>query len=594
MKYMLRDDSEGVASTVATMFTLVVILIILQTQVIGAVPAKQYEAEHITSMNAAAAFDLLRSTSAGAAIPNGRFTVTIPVGTPPVSPFAVASEGLLQFDNTDVAHATISYRFEPSVQQGHVTKTAQDIILAIDSSGSMTWNDPQNLRLTGAREYIGRLTFPDRVASVDFDDNAALTRANVGQQAFHLWSQGNDGIPDYSRPQSDISTIDSNGGTNFGGALQVSNNELIANGKPSHAWVVILLTDGQNNFAWEDALAVSEANRAKANGITLFTIGLGPDADATLLTQIATITGGTYYSAPTASSIRWIYYDISMRYTGFIQCGTLTAANTISGTLTLNLGSRRYPAQTLRLEAGGIAVTQPDGTFVQEGIPFSFAPSGLGTGALRLTLLTYTGDAFKAAGSDYRFVTAQFVKQNIEQQFIDRPDLGAERAAASNISAYVLYWAQQGAATIPAAQAVQGPMNSAASNLLWGKTNMSAAKPILAKSNVANARTYLATAGTVADQQVTNGIMQKWLAVSIKQQIGQLNCRLDQWQNWYDGITMTFKSPNTKAWALWFNQTFLNAGVPFTYGTSGSQVVLSVNAIDHLILDERVIKLTFS
>src|SRR5439155_995922 len=240
-----------------------------------------------------------------------------------------------------------------------------------------------------AKEYIGRLTRPDRVASVDFDSVARLTRTNVGGPAHHLFSAYNNGIPDYTDAQADLDTIDQAGSTNFGAARFVANNELISFGIRSHAWAIILLTDGDNtccpNKAGGDAQARLEAARAKANNITVFTIGLGPGADGVLLQEIATTTGGTYYAAPNAESIRFIY-------------------------------------------------------------------------------------------------------PNTNTQTIIRPDLGDQAQEVGNTSAYVQFWASQGAATPGAATAVRQPLNQAQARLQWGDVNASAGKLALAKFNVDSAQ----------------------------------------------------------------------------------------------------------
>src|SRR5436309_13552674 len=99
-----------------------------------------------------------------------------------------------------------------------ITHVDQDVILAIDSSGSMQQNDPSRLRITAAKEYIGRLTRPDRVASVDFDSVALLTRTNVGGPAHHLFWADHNGIPEYTGAQADLDPIDQAGSTHFAAA----------------------------------------------------------------------------------------------------------------------------------------------------------------------------------------------------------------------------------------------------------------------------------------------------------------------------------------------------------------------------------------
>ncbi len=594
MRIVLREDSEGVASTVATLFSLLVIVLFLQAAIVAVVPAKQYEAERTTSRAAIAAFDMLRSAASGAVFPGGQVTVTIPLGTPAVSPFSSPSVGDLRFNMGDATNANISVSYVPTIHDSRVSKVDQDIILAIDGSGSMSQNDPNRLRIQGGKDYIGRLSRPDRVASVAFTGTAYLIRTNVGGPAHHLFSPYNNGLPDYSGAQSDLDTIGQTDGTNFGAALQLANNELITYGLPNRAWVVILLTDGFNNFAWQDALALAEAGRAKANNITIFTIGLGSGADATLLTEIADITGGTYFAAPTADSIRWIYFEISMHYRGTVACGTVAAASSVSGSLSLNLASRRYPAQTLRLEAGGVTVAQSPGTVVQQGMPVSFQPRAYGAGTLQVTLLTFTGPAFEATGTDYQFLTARFLQHSVQEQVIIRTDLPQQSSDTGNISDYVKYWATQGAATSAGANAVTGPLQAAQARMNWSQANLTSSKLVSAKFNVDSAQNQLSAALVAAEQQVQTGQMQRWLATSTEDLVRRVACQLSQWQDWYGGVKLTIQSPTAAAWAIWFDQVFRPTGALISYGTSGANTVLSVNAIDRFIIDERVIELSLS
>src|SRR6266571_2105806 len=561
MANSFREDSEGVASTVATLFALLCAVLFLQAAVISVIPARTYAAERTTSVQALQALDYIRYAAVGAAVPGGQFSVTIPLGTPASSAFSTASDGTLAFNTGSVAPANISLAYVPTIHDSRISR-------------------------------------PDRVASVDFDSTAHLTLQNIGGPAHHLFSTYNNGVPDYSGAQTDLNSIDQSGSTNFGAALFVANNELISFGVRGKAWVIILLTDGQNtccpNQAAGDAQARLEAARAKANNITVFTIGLGPDADAALLQEIAATTGGTYYAAPNADAIRFIYLEIANHYSGSVSCGTITTASSISGSLTLDRGNRQYPVQTMSLEAGGVTLSQPGGAVIHQGIPFEYTPRNLGTGSLRVTLITFVGAPFRAAGSDYAFINAQFLYANTNDQTIIRPDLGEQATAVGNTSAYVQYWGSQGAATPGAVAAVRQPLNQAQARLNWGDTNASAGKLSLAKFNVDSAQSQLSSAVTATNQQVTLGNMQSWLGKAVNDQIFFVSCLLSQWENWYNGITLTIQSPNAAAWALWFTDAFRPTGALTTYGVSGNTVVLTVNAVDRFIVDERVIQLSTS
>ncbi|MFN8575164.1 MAG: VWA domain-containing protein, partial [Gemmatimonadaceae bacterium] len=75
--------------------------------------------------------------------------------------------------------------------------------------------------------------------------------------------------------------------------------------------VVVLLTDGRANPR-PAGEAVDAAARAKAAGVTFFTIGLGDDVDDGALEAIAA-PGGRYFRAPTADGLAEVYRQVAGR-----------------------------------------------------------------------------------------------------------------------------------------------------------------------------------------------------------------------------------------------------------------------------------------
>jgi hypothetical protein len=175
----------------------------------------------------------------------------------------------------------------------------QDTVFVIDNSGSMQWNDPSGLRLTGAKSYVDMMKVPDRAATVQFSGSAFLVGGH------HLtWN--------YPQVKTDIDSFPPpGGGTNIPAGLSIATDELIGYGDSDHIWVEILLTDGRNSGG-SDADTILEAQRAAANGVIIFTIGLlvGGDVNEPLLQQVAAITGGEYHQAPTADALEDIYLGI--------------------------------------------------------------------------------------------------------------------------------------------------------------------------------------------------------------------------------------------------------------------------------------------
>src|SRR3990172_1169739 len=269
---VLRKDQRGVASTVGTMLSLLVVLLFIQLAVLAPIPRQLYEAEWKTSQEALEAYGFLRSTLTGPMPTGGSISVRFPSGTPAVSPLASPSGGRLAFDAAATG-PTMSFKFVPSFLQAEVTKLNQDVILLIDSSGSMgsssctpgssNCNDPWGLRICGAQEYVANLRYPDRVAIIDFDGTARLVRTN-----HHLNNAGHDGRPDFADPRTDLGTIapcnqryGNSGWTNFGDAIRIANDEFNQYGDLDHVYIMILLTDGQNNQPWQDTMAQRDAHR---------------------------------------------------------------------------------------------------------------------------------------------------------------------------------------------------------------------------------------------------------------------------------------------------------------------------------------------
>ena len=590
----LRRDSEGVASTVATVFSLLVFLIFFQIVVFAPIPAQQYDAEWATSREALGAFELTRSVLAGPAEVGTSFSVDIPVGTSAVSPFAAASPGLLTF-KTAQAGPKISFRYVPDFLRKEVTRIDQDVILAIDSSGSMNWNDPDDLRISSAKEYVDSLRCPDRIAIVDFDSDAHLTRRNLGAnyQRHHLDHSGHDCVPTYAEVKGDLDTIDSDGGTNFGAALVVSNDELVAYGDHRHQWVIILLTDGLNNQQSWDDIALDESLRAAGLGTVIYTIGLGDEPDRALLEEIADNTGGSFYAAETAEEIRWIYLEIANRYQSSFTCSQYATADIAGGTVELSLASREYPAQTFRLEGGALSLVQFDGSELREGLPFQYQLNDPSSGSIGLTLITFTGEDVETSGTGHEILRATVIGRDRVAQTVHKIDLSEEADAVEGVQDDLEYWRDQGAATDVGVDAVGNHTGPARNAVLNAQANYTAGTISVAKTEVQRAQIYLTEAMEEIDAQVDDLEIQNWLGESTKDDIRVIACRLDQWLNWYDGLRFAIDSPAAAGWARWFEGALKAAGARVSVDVVGDHADLTLHTINEYVIDHRFVEISF-
>ncbi|MFP5333733.1 MAG: VWA domain-containing protein [Actinomycetes bacterium] len=164
-----------------------------------------------------------------------------------------------------------------------------DVAFTLDSSGSMSWNDPQGLRRSAAKSFVDALAPQDRGAVVDFDHWARLTQPLTS---------------DKDALKAAIDRIDDWGGTNIGAGVSVGLNELARGDEPGRAQIMILLTDGEGSYSH------TLTDRAAAAGVTIYTIGLGRAVDATLLRGIAERTGGQYYAVANAADLPEVFRTI--------------------------------------------------------------------------------------------------------------------------------------------------------------------------------------------------------------------------------------------------------------------------------------------
>lgn len=167
------------------------------------------------------------------------------------------------------------------------------VALIVDSSGSMSWNDPQDLRKWAAKYFVDLAQVGDKAAVVDFDD------------ALHTWKPltAIQSPADRNGIKAAVDNIDSNGGTNLGVGLQEGYNQL-ASDLSTNKKAAIFLTDGRGAYN-NEALAYVQ------NGWPIYVIGLGSDIDPNLLQIIATSTGGKFYPAPTNTTLLDIYQKLS-------------------------------------------------------------------------------------------------------------------------------------------------------------------------------------------------------------------------------------------------------------------------------------------
>ncbi len=179
---------------------------------------------------------------------------------------------------------------KPPIAQGE-SENHIAVALVIDSSGSMSSNDPNDIRISVAKSFASKLGKNDVATVIDFDSNATL-------------------LTDFTSDQQVINDailkIDHSGGTNLGRGIDVSLQQFDNYDKSDSAYkMVIMLTDGDGSYNDELTLKAAE------EGIIIYTIGLGSDIDEELLRAIADGTSGKYYYASQADELETIFDEVA-------------------------------------------------------------------------------------------------------------------------------------------------------------------------------------------------------------------------------------------------------------------------------------------
>ncbi|MFQ6090268.1 MAG: VWA domain-containing protein, partial [Candidatus Bipolaricaulia bacterium] len=178
---------------------------------------------------------------------------------------------------------------------GKVERAPVDVILAIDSSGSMKTNDPRRLRITTAKQFIEQLDPQrDQAGVVSWDNDIDFVQPLTG---------------DLALAERKIERVDASGATNLNAGLSAAIDEFVR-GRPETKRVIIFLTDGDGTYTFSGQSG-SPAALARQKGITIYAIGLGGAPSRKKLEDMATATGGRFYLAPTAEDLKQIYEEIS-------------------------------------------------------------------------------------------------------------------------------------------------------------------------------------------------------------------------------------------------------------------------------------------
>lgn len=186
-----------------------------------------------------------------------------------------------------------------------------DILLVYDRSASMSEGGKYAAALAAVDTFLDNVDFTrHRVGLVPFSDAPSVTQTLTERLDRLRRALANSPPP--------------TGSTDISRALSVADTELASTARAEAVGVIVLLTDGQSNA---EAM-VKAADRAKARGTVIFTIGLGADASQAALQRVAS-SPSHYDYAPGPEALTAVY----QRVASIIRTFTVTDAHLLHSPL---------------------------------------------------------------------------------------------------------------------------------------------------------------------------------------------------------------------------------------------------------------------
>jgi Ca-activated chloride channel homolog len=232
-----------------------------------------------------------------------------------------------------------------------VPREEATVILAMDSSGSMTATDVQPDRMTAAREaassFVAGLPDGFRVGVVSFSNEADVVVPPTA---------------DHDEALRGLSALRADNGTALGDAIArsvdlgvTSLDQQLATTSEETPVVVLVLSDGANTTG--DYEPLEAAQKAVDAGVPVYTVALGTDAgtvegpdgyggtrtirvppDPVTLAKVAELTGGTFFEAADGDALQSVYDEIGSQVGVENKQRELTVFFTAAGAALLLLG----------------------------------------------------------------------------------------------------------------------------------------------------------------------------------------------------------------------------------------------------------------
>jgi hypothetical protein len=206
-----------------------------------------------------------------------------------------------------------------------------DVVIAVDSSGSMEDNDHDNIRLTAAEAFVNMLSPKrgDQSGIVSWDDDIDF--------ASPLTSNS-------SVTKMNIRNIDSSGDSDLDTGLNAAISILDANTRGDESQsskAIIFLSDFEEGYTSSGGIG-SPIDSAKSKGYRIFSIGLDIENETIqerTLKDMAIATGGQYYFSPSEEYLQDAFENMSQTVVSNTEPANVTVTEVIHNHIVINESS---------------------------------------------------------------------------------------------------------------------------------------------------------------------------------------------------------------------------------------------------------------
>lgn len=211
----------------------------------------------------------------------------------------------------DSPQTTLAVALNTPAEAERVAPRPLDLVLVVDTSGSMTEDDRIGYVKQGLNLLIDELDPEDRMALVTYDTEVELAAElrsleetdPADENALAAWRTSMHAI---------ASQLQASGSTNIYDALQVGFDlaEEARAAHPERSQRVILLSDGQPTAGITDpAQILSMAEERIGSGVGLTTIGVGRNFNLSLMTELAERGAGNFYFLEDPAAIEEVFTE---------------------------------------------------------------------------------------------------------------------------------------------------------------------------------------------------------------------------------------------------------------------------------------------